>query len=361
MKKLFTLFLVVVSLSAAPALAAAKKTVPPTKPAWKAVAPAGYSPISWASAPGIASFFKPPADNGAIDFLTRINLRQNLVNFIISPDAAPTVQMPTAPETTSGTTTAGDITAYPNLSFKRLGAETSKAIDPAIKFIWDAPFFNMGAVMSDLSMAVKYTAGGKTVVSAGTRSASDMALPRRMLIVNNQTGKATIADFNETVFTDPGSGDLALEGFSPAVVKTDGPGAAASRLFLGISTDGQELSVYCSQSATVNEANDALVAAGVAPNNILEADGGGSAACGYNLPGQFFVEPTRTLPLLMGVKNILKRGKITSTTANVRSGPGTKYPIVSKLVKDDTVTALGELSGWYRVGDGQWVIKTLIK
>jgi hypothetical protein len=360
MKKLLVLSLIIVSLFATPAFAAAKKTVVPAKPAWKAVAPAGYSPISWASAPGIASFFKPPADNGAIDYLTRINLRQNLVNFIVSPDAAPAVLSPTAPEAATGATT-GDIAAYPDLSFKRLGAEASKAIDPAIKFIWDAPFFNMGAVMSDLSMAVKYTAQGKTTVSGGTRSASDMALPRRMLIVNNQTGKAIIEDFDQTVFTDPKSGDLALEGFSPAVVKTDGPTAAASRLFLGVSNDGQELAVYCSQSSTVKEASDALVAAGVSSEHVLEADGGASAACGYNLPGQFFVEPTRTLPLLMGAKNILKRAKITSTTANVRSGPGTKYPIVSKLLKDDAVTALGELNGWYRIGDGQWVIKTLIK
>jgi len=99
--------------------------------------------------PGVASFFKPPADSGAIDYLTRINLRQNLINFIVSPDAAPVVKTPTAPDATTG-----EIAAYPDLSFKRLGAEASKAIDPAIKFIWDAPFFNMGAVMSDLSMAV---------------------------------------------------------------------------------------------------------------------------------------------------------------------------------------------------------------
>jgi len=361
MKKLFTLVLVIVSLAATPAFAAAKKTVAPAKPAaWKAVAPAGYSPISWASAPGVASFFKPPADSGAIDYLTRINLRQNLVNFIVSPDAAPVAKTPAAPDTVTGATT-GEIAAYPDLSFKRLGAEASKAIDPAIKFIWDAPFFNMGAVMSDLSMAVKYTAGGKTVVSAGTRSAADMALPRRMLLVNNKTGKAMIQDFDQAMFTDPILGDLALEGFSPAVVKTDGPTAAASRLFVGVSNDGQELSIYCSQAATVNEASNALVAAGVAPEHVLEADGGGSAACGYNLPGQFFVEPTRTLPLLMGAKNILKRSNITSSTANVRSGPGTKYPIVSKLAKGDEVTALGELSGWYRIGDGQWVIKTLVK
>ena len=53
MKKLFTLFLVIASLFATPALAAAKKTVAPTKPTWKAVAPTDYAPITWASAPGM--------------------------------------------------------------------------------------------------------------------------------------------------------------------------------------------------------------------------------------------------------------------------------------------------------------------
>jgi hypothetical protein len=359
MKKLFVILFVIASMSATPALAAAKKAAVPKKPAWETVAPADYYPISWASAPGIASFFKPPSDNGAIDFLTRINLQKNQINFIISPEAAAVTPDPLIDP--SANTTGGDISAYPILSFKRIVAEASKAIDPAIKFIWDAPFFNMGLVTSDLSMAVKYTVGDKTIVSGGTRSAADLSLPRRMLVINNKTGKAIIQDFDQTIFTDPKSGDTALEGFSPSVGKTDGPNGAASRLFLGVSDDGQGLAVYCSRSASVKEAGDALIAAGIAPGSILQADGGGSTSCGYNLPGQFFVEPARTLPMLMGAKTIMLRAKVTSDTLNVRSGPGTKYSIVSKLSKGDAITAYGELSGWYRIGDGRWVIKTMVK
>lgn len=359
MKKLFVILLVVASMSATPTFAAAKKTVAPKKPAWETVAPAGYSPITWASAPGIASFFKPPTDNGAIDFLTRINLQKNQINFIISPDAGAVIPDPLADSAMDAA--SKEISAYPALSFKRIVAEASKAIDPAIKFIWDAPFFNMGLVTSDLSMAVKYTVGDKTVTSGGTRSAADMSLPRRMLLINNKTGKAVIQDFDQAVFTDPKSGDTALEGFSSAVEKSDNQSASASRLFIGVSEDGQGLAIYCSRSATVREASNALIAAGIAADKILQADGGGSTACGYNMPGQFFVEPIRTLPMLMGAKTIMLRAKVTSDTLNVRSGPGTKYSIVSKLSKGDAITAYGELSGWYRIGDGRWVIKTMVK
>src|SRR5512133_2023460 len=89
MKKLLALSLIVLSLLATPALAATKKkttAAPPKPPVYKAVAPAGYASIDWAKAPGVASFYKTPADNGTIDFLTRINLRKNQINFVLSPD-----------------------------------------------------------------------------------------------------------------------------------------------------------------------------------------------------------------------------------------------------------------------------------
>jgi len=383
MKKYFSFLLIVVALVVAPTLAAAKTATVAATKAWKPVAPKGYSPIDWAKAPGIASYYEAPSDNGAIDFLTRIYLPQNAIGFILSVDptanqAAPAANInasvPVAPTATApgatinvDTSTAPvvpnptDMSVYPNLSFSRLVAEAAKAIDPSFKFIWDAAFFNMRPVSSDLSMAVKFTGGGATAVSSGSRSDADMSLPRRMLLIDNKTGKASIQDFDAAVFADPKSGDQAIEGFTPAVVKTDGPTGAASRLFVGVSNDGKELTVYCSQSATVKEASDALAAAGASIDHQLEADGGASAACGYNLPGQFFVEPTRTLPLMMGAKTIVKRGVVAGASLNVRSGPGTKYPIVAKLAKNDPVIAYGELSGWYRIGDGQWAIKTLIK
>jgi hypothetical protein len=369
MKKYSLVLAIFLMLSAAPALAAGKTTTTSSKATWNPLAPVDYTLITWAQAPGIASYFKPPSDNGAIDFLTRIYLPKNQINFLVSP--TPPVSPAAAKSNTEasgldaqatvGAGAPADISSFPNLTFARIGAEAAKAIDPSIKFIWDAAFFNMKPLASDLSMAVKYTTSSTTTISSGSRSASDMALPRRMLIINNQTGKAEIENFDSSIFTDPESGDQALEGFSPAVVKTDSSSPAASRLFLGVSTDGEELEVYCSQLATVQEASDALTAAGVSIDHQLEADGGASAACGYNLPGQFFVEPTRSLPLLMGAKTIFARGKITASTANVRSGPSTKFSIVSKLSKGTTVLAFGELNGWYRIGDGEWVIKSLVK
>jgi uncharacterized protein YgiM (DUF1202 family) len=63
----------------------------------------------------------------------------------------------------------------------------------------------------------------------------------------------------------------------------------------------------------------------------------------------------------MGASTVLARGTITSDFANVRNGPTTKNKIVGKLLKGASVRAYEEKSGWYRVGAGQWVSKTLIK
>jgi rhodanese-related sulfurtransferase len=356
MKKIYFIFLLALLFAGTPASAATKTVTTPAKTGWIATAPDGYSPISWASAPGIASFYKVPKNSGAIDFLTRIYLPQNQINFV-SATSTP-VDLNTSPAASIG---SSDIGAYPNLSFERLSAETAKKINPGNKFIWDAPFFNMKNGWSDLSMAVKYSIGANAVITGGARSVPDMALPRRMLIVNNQTGTAMIKDFDAAIFLDSKNGDLAIEGFSPTVAKSDNSSAAASRLFLGVSADGKELAVYCSQLASVGEASTALSAAGFTPDRQLQADGGGSTACGYNLPGQFFVEPTRTLPLLMGAETITARGTVPGSVLNVRSGPSTKDSIVNKLNKGATVRVYEEKNGWYRIGDGQWVLKTLIK
>jgi len=374
MKKLYLALLIMLALlSASPVLAASKSAA--AKAAWKPLSPDGYSPIAWAKAPGIASFFKAPDDNGAIDFVTRIYLPQNQIEFIISTntpadltatdvnsgsDTASSGQESFS-TTTSSSTTAADISDFHNLSFTRLGAEAAKAIAAPVKFLWDAQFFNLQPVFSELSMAVKYTAGTTTTITSGSRSIPDMAKPRRMLIINNQTGKAAIEDFDSSIFIDNKNGDQALEGFAPTVPLSDSAGGAASRLFLGVSDDGKELLIYCSQLATVDEASNALALAGISPDHQLQADGGGSAACGYNLPGQFFVEPTRSLPLLMGAETILARGIATTKTLNVRSGPSAKKPIVTKLSKGAAVRVFEEKNGWYRIGDGQWVLKSQIK
>lgn len=348
MKKTFLSLLLTFILFAFPVSAATK---PAVKAGWKPAVPTGYKQITWASAPGIVSYFKKPNDNGTLDFLTRIYLPQNQIKFIASS---------TAP-IDNGRTDIDTAGTYNNLSFARLGAETAKEISPDVKFIWDAPFFNMKPVFTDLSMALKSTFGTTTTITSGSRSVPDMNEERHMLIINNQTGKASIGNFDAASFLNNNMGDQAIEGFAPTVAKSDNANGAAARLFLGVSSDGKELIVYCSKQATVGEASAALSVAGVSLEHQLEADGGGSASCGYNLPGQYFVEPTRTLPVLMGAATIMMRGTVPGASLNVRGGPGTKYPVVNKLSKGAMVQAFEEKNGWVRIGIGQWVLKILIK
>ena len=352
MKKTCLSLLFLCLLSATPVLAATKSAAP-TKAAWKPQTPKGYTQITWAKAPGIVSFFKIPEDSGTLDYITRIYLPQNQIGFIVSTSTPIDLTLPAS-------TSTPDINLH-NLSFERLGAEKTKALNPAIKFLWDAPFFNMKPLFSDLSMATKYTVGATTTISGGSRSVPDMSLARRMLLINNKTGTASIKDFDLDIFTDNKTSDQALEGFAPTVYKSDNTSAAASRLFLGVSKDGRELIIYCSQLATTDEASNALVLAGIPLENQLQADGGGSASCGYNLPGQFFVEPTRNLPMMMGAETILARGVITAKTANLRNGPNSKNKIVGQLAKGAPIRIFEEKNGWCRISKNDWLLKSLIK
>ncbi|MCX6800410.1 MAG: hypothetical protein NT091_04675, partial [Candidatus Falkowbacteria bacterium] len=283
MKKFYLSLLIIFIISATPVLAvsktnssqpkksapitSAKKSKPlasPIKTIWSPPTPKDYTPITWAQAPGIASFSKTPKNNGTIDFLTYIHLPQNQIKFIFStstpinsnskhPDTDSTIATSSnAKENLSAVIT--DISDFNNLSLQRLGAEVAKAIAPSIKFLWDAQFFNMKSPFSDLSMAIKYSIGTTTTIVSGSRSVPDMAEPRRMLVINNQIGSATIKDFDSNFFISSKNGDQALEGFSPTVAKSDNASAAASRLFLGVSNNGRELAVYCSRMATVAEA-----------------------------------------------------------------------------------------------------------
>jgi hypothetical protein len=354
---------------------------------WKSVTPDGYTSITWAKAPGIASFFKAPSGSGSLDFLTRINLSQNQIQFIASSSTAPLDWgMPSSNFTTSvivkestpsmtGVATdtplitpktvtnnnAVDNNGFHNFAFARFVAESGKSVNSDAKFIWNAPFFNINLPTSDLSLALKTTVGGNPFISSGSRPDFDMANARKMLLINNRTGKANIQDFDADIFVGTTSGDQGLEGFAPNVAKSDGGNGRTARLFIGVMPNKQEVVIYCSQYATVAEASNALGMAGVPVENQMEADGGGSASCGYNLPGQYFVEPNRTLPLMMGAMTIITRGTPTTDGLNVRTGPAAKYAVVRKLNKTESVRVFAEKNGWYRIGVGEWVLKSLIK
>lgn len=331
--------------------AATAKT--PAPKAWSAATPDGFLPLTWAKARGISSFYKPQTGNGYLDYLTVIYLPYAQIRLIAS----------STPQISWGVAKSPfDLTGQPivsNWAFPKMVTEQAKSLNPDAQFFWNMPFFNINGTTTDLSMALKSTLGPNPYITSGSRTDFDIGQNRRMLIIDNDKATAQIADFDSSTFL--ASGDQAVEGFAPSVtVKGDGDGTARS--FIGVRAKGKELVIYCSRGASVEEATTALLAAGVPPESQLQVDGGASATCAYNLPGQYFVEPGRMLPHLMGAYPFLFRGTITTEGVNVRTGPGTKNKSIAKLAKGAPVIAYEEKNGWVRINQSQqWVFKSLIK
>lgn len=352
------------------AVSAEAKTTKPT-PEWKPTTPSGYTPITWAKARGVASFTKAATSNGHSDYLTMIYLPYNQVNFISSstppvswgPAQPPFISTTDVAVTTNTSSPLVATDTIQDWAVSRMVAEQMKIDHPDMHFFWNVPFFNITASTTDLSLSLKSTnTSGTTYITSGSRPSIDMAEDRRMLIINNNTASGQISEFDETIFTSSTLGDQAVEGFSPFTAKSDGVGVATARLFIGIKPEGKELVIYCSQSASTQEASDALLTAGVPIENQLQADGGHSAACAYNLPGQYFVEPGRTLPYLMGATPLLYRATATTKGTKVRNGPGTKFKVVGNLNKGNPLKIFQLKNGWVRISDGQeWILASSAK
>ncbi|MFA6105750.1 MAG: SH3 domain-containing protein [Patescibacteria group bacterium] len=350
---------------------------------WKATTPEGYTPITWAGARGISTFMKAPEGNGHLDFLTVIYLPYNQIKFIASstpktdwglgkPPFNPTVA---ASETTTEVQTDFvEVTSTPEIAasspatstaeihdwaFAKLQVERAKAANKNAKFIWNVPFFNVEIPVTDLSMSLKSSDTSGTYVTSGSRPDSDIAQLRQMLIINNAAGTSTISSFDENLFIN--DGDQAVEGFD-ASITPKGSDSEVARLFIGVKPGGKELIIYCSKGASPSEAREALLAAGVPVENQLQADGGGSATCAYNLTGQYFVEPGRTLPHLMGAFPIVSRGSVTEKGLNVRNAPNTKGKVLKKLNYKEPVIVYESKNGWLRISENnEWVFAKYIK
>jgi rhodanese-related sulfurtransferase len=342
MKRIFLLLLLGLSIFFPLSLKAAT---------WKVATPEGYTPITWAKASGISSFMKAPEGNGHIDFLTFIYLPYNQIKLI----ASSTPKLDWGPGKPPFDTTPN----VHNWSFAKTNSEKTKQYTPAAAFVWNAPFFNYTIPSSDVSLSLKSTETTSTYLTSGSRPDSDVTQKRKMLLIDNKTSTAEISDFDEARFVN--YGDEGVEGFA-ATETWKGTDTDTARLFLGVKPGGKELVVYCSQGASPLEASQALETAGIPIENQLQADGGTSATCGYNLPGQYFVEPGRTLTHLMGAFPFTARGSITTDKLNVRTGPGTTYSVARQLRRGSIVTAVEEKNGWYRVSAGQeWITKQYFK
>lgn len=317
---------------------------------WKPATPPGFTPITWVSGYGIASFIRAPENSGYIDYLTIIHLPSTQIKLVSSP--APRTQKGPAAEPFTSSTAE-------NWSFTRSMVESLKAANQDVRFLWNVPFFNITNLTTDLSLSLKSSDADGAYITSGSRPDNDIAQARRMLIIDNKTGTGKITDFDEAVFVK--EGDQAVEGFHPLgdpSVKV----AQTERLYLGVRADGSELVVYCSKSASYKEASNALLDAGVPLENQMQADGGGSATCAYNLPGQYFVEPGRALPHVMGAVPVVLRGKTTIDKLNVRSGPGASNKSVRQLPLGTELTAYEEKNGWLRINqENEWVSASYVK
>ncbi len=318
---------------------------------WKPTTPPGYTPLTWIKNRGIATFMKAPNGNGYIDFMTSVYLPYTQVGFITS--STPKQDWGPGKPPLEATDTIHD------WAFPKMVVENAKAIHPHTKFFWNVPFFNVEIPITNLSLGLKSTDATSTYITSGSRPEIDSAQPRRMLIINNKTGTSSISTFDEHVFIN--DGDEAVEGFDPTILfKGADPGVA--RLFLGVKPGGKELLIYCSRGATPNEASTALSEAGVPIENQLQADGGTSVTCASDLPGHYFVEPGRTLPHLMGATPLLGRGTVTQKLLNVRSGPGTKYPIIKKIPAKTAVLIFENKNGWLRIANtNEWTLASYVK
>lgn len=349
MKNLASALLVMFSVSIQPLVGHAAEPAQPAATTtqsslWRPQTPERYVPIKWVKARGVASFYRAPEGSAFGDYLTIIHLPYAEIKFISSP--TPRTELGSGKEPLAGEN-------IKNWGFTRMVVERMKTARPAAKFIWDFPFFNMNLAVTEISLALKASDAEGEYVSSGARPDMDMAKARRLLIINNGAGIGKVMDFDTEPFRT--QDDVVVEGFSPDATV---PGSATStaRLFVGVRPGGKDLVVYCSRSATVSEASDALLAAGVPVESQVQGDGGGSTTCGYNLPGQYFVEPGRTLPHIMGAFPVKGRGTANADDLRVRNAPNTDGEILRTLKRDTKLVIYEERSGWLRIGEGQeWV------
>jgi N-acetylmuramoyl-L-alanine amidase len=59
-------------------------------------------------------------------------------------------------------------------------------------------------------------------------------------------------------------------------------------------------------------------------------------------------------------KKPVKQGRVNTTDLNIRNGAGANFGIVGKLQKDVSVDIYEEMNSWLRIGDKQWVAKSLV-
>jgi hypothetical protein len=95
-------------------------------------------------------------------------------------------------------------------------------------------------------------------------------------------------------------------------------------------------------------------AAIVAVASTAKPSGSGSTIYLPTVPGGGGDSPS-TAPPPPTIQPAQGRGKVTAHTLNVRSGPGTEYPVVGQLVYGQTVDYDAVAGDWLRLSEGRWI------
>ncbi len=61
--------------------------------------------------------------------------------------------------------------------------------------------------------------------------------------------------------------------------------------------------------------------------------------------------------LAFKMENPMKRGFVNTAELNVRTGNGVQYPVIDQLHQNDELEVFEQLGNWYRIGDNRWVHK----
>ncbi|MCB0532989.1 MAG: S8 family serine peptidase [Lewinellaceae bacterium] len=87
---------------------------------------------------------------------------------------------------------------------------------------------------------------------------------------------------------------------------------------------------------------------------------GGSSSSGSSSGGVVTTPPVTTPPVTTPASGT-RRGRVTSTYLNVRSGPSTAYAKVGRLNQGDVVNLLENVSGFWRIATGQYAYAAYIQ
>lgn len=142
---------------------------------------------------------------------------------------------------------------------------------------------------------ISFSLKSGSVRTGGTRPMINDGQQKFMLVIHNDLSVAKVVPSDVAILRGD-AGDQIVEGLGPLEVPPGTPQYAA-RVMVGVRPGGTEVVIYCSASASHDDAKLVLDAASVPADARVQLDGGSSATCGKR--GIYFPYSPRRLPAFM--------------------------------------------------------------